>query len=69
MQFDEHMCDISTVLTVTARRVASHPADEKSSLKRVWSGSGDPFQNFTPGVKSLQRLMLETSNFVHGSAM
>ena len=36
----------------------SHPADEKSSLKGMWSGSVDP-----------QRLTLETSNFVHGSAM
>jgi len=25
----------------------SHPADEKSSLKGAWSGSGDPFLNFT----------------------
>jgi len=27
------------------------------------------FLNFTPHVKSPQRLTLETSNFVHGSAM
>ena len=27
------------------------------------------FRIFTPHVKSPQRLMLETSNFVHGSAM
>jgi len=47
----------------------SHPADKKSSLKGAWSGSADPFQNFTPHVKSPQRLTLETSNFVHGSAM
>ena len=46
-----------------------HPADEKSSLKGAWTGSGDPFQNFTPHVISPQRLTLETSNFVHGSAM
>jgi len=26
----------------------SHPADEKSSLEGAWSGSVDPFQNFTP---------------------
>jgi len=38
-------------------------------LKRAWSGSGEPFKNFTPRVISLQRLKLETSNFVHGSAM
>jgi len=47
----------------------SHPADEKSSLKEAWSRSGDPFLNFTPHVKSPQQLTLETSNFVHGSAM
>jgi len=47
----------------------SHHAGEKSSLKWAWSGSGNPFQNFTPHVISLHRLMLETSNFVHGSAM
>jgi len=29
-----------------------HPADEKSSLKGAWSGSADPFYNFTPHVKS-----------------
>jgi len=46
----------------------SHPADKKSSLKGAWSGSAE-FQNFTPHVKSLQRLTLETSNFVHMSAM
>ena len=46
----------------------SHPADEKSSVKGAWSGSVDPFQNFTPHVKSPQQLMLETSNFVHGSS-
>jgi len=47
----------------------SHPADKKSSLKGAWSGSADPFYNFTPHVIFPQRLMLETSNFVHGSAM
>ena len=47
----------------------SHPADEKCSLKGAWSGSGDPLYNFTPHVISLQQLTLETSNFVHGSAM
>jgi len=48
----------------------SHPADEKSSLKGALSGSAYPFLNFTPPhVKSPLRLMLETSNFVHGSAM
>ena len=47
----------------------SHPVDNKSSPKEAWSGSAEPFQNFRPHVKSLQRLMLETSNFVHGSAM
>jgi len=31
--------------------------------------SGDPFKNFTPHVISQQRLTLETSNFVLGSAM
>ena len=31
--------------------------------------SADPFYNFTPRIKSPQRLTLETSNFVHGSAM
>ena len=41
----------------------------KSSLKGAWSGFGEPFYNFTPRVISSQRLMLETSNFVHGSAM
>ena len=45
-----------------------HPT-EKSSLKGAWSGSNNPFQNFTPHVISPQQLMLETSNFVHGSAM
>jgi len=39
------------------------------SLKRAWSGSGKPFKNFTPRIISPQRLQLETSNFVHGSAM
>ena len=39
------------------------------SLKRAWSGSGEPFKNFTPRVISLQRLKLETSDFVHGLAM
>ena len=43
----------------------SHPAEEKSSLK----GLGEPFWNFTPHAISPQRLTLETSNFVHGSAM
>ena len=47
----------------------SHPADEKYSLKGAWSWSGEPLQNFTLRVISPQRLMLETSNFVHGSAM
>jgi len=48
----------------------SHPANERSTLKGAWSGSGDPFYNFTPHVISPQRLTLETSNFfVHGSAM
>jgi len=47
----------------------SHPAEEKSSLKGAWSGLGEPFQNFTPHVISPQRLTLETSDFVHGSAM
>ena len=47
----------------------SHPADEKSSLKGAWLVSGDPFKNFTPHVISQQRLTLETSNFVLGSAM
>jgi len=47
----------------------SHPADEKSSLKAAWSRSADPPLNFTPRVISPQRLKLETSNCVHGSAM
>ena len=47
----------------------SHPADEKYSLKGAWSGSGEPFYNFTPRVIFPQRLTLETSNFVQGSAM
>jgi len=47
----------------------SHPANEKSSMKGAWSWSGDQFWNFTPHVISPQRLMPETSNFVHGSAM
>jgi len=42
---------------------------KKSPLKEACSGSGDHLWNFTPHVKSPQRLMLETSNFVHGSAM
>ena len=46
-----------------------HPADEKYCLKGAWSGSGKPFQNFTPRVISQQRPTLETSNFVHGSAI
>jgi len=40
----------------------SHPAEKKSSLKGAWSGS-------KPYVISPQRLMLETSDFVHGSTM
>ena len=47
----------------------SHPAEEKTSLKGAWSGSNNPFQNFTPHVISPQRLTLETSDFVHGSAI
>ena len=50
-------------------RSKSHPADDKSSLKGAWSGSGDTFSNFTPHVISPQRLKLATSNFVHGSAL
>ena len=46
-------------------RSTSHFDKEKSSLKGAWSGSN----NFTPHVISLQRLTLETSDFVHGSAM
>ena len=46
----------------------SHPADEKYSLKGAWSGSGEPLEFYTL-VISPQRLTLETSNFVHGSAM
>ena len=46
----------------------SHPANENSSLKGAWSWSADPFWNFTPDVK-LQWLTLDTSNFVHRSAM
>ena len=46
-----------------------NPSDEKSSLKGAWSGSGDPLYNFTPHGISPQLLTLETSNFVHGSAM
>ena len=42
----------------------SHPANEKSSLKGAWSGSVDPFLNFTPHVITPQRLTLETSNRV-----
>jgi len=30
----------------------SHPAEEKSSLKGAWSGSGDPFYNFTPNLRN-----------------
>ena len=44
----------------------SHPAEEKSSLKGAWSGLGEPFIH---RVISPPRLMLETSNFVHWSAM
>jgi len=47
----------------------SHPADEKYFLKGAWSGSGEPFWNFTSRVISPQRPKLETSNFVHWSAM
>jgi len=47
----------------------SQPADVKPSLKGACSGSCDTFENFTPHVKSPQRLTLETSNVVHGSAM
>ena len=47
----------------------SHPADELYFLKGAWSWSGEPFQNITPRVISPQRLTLETSNFVHGTAM
>jgi len=46
-----------------------HPADEKSSLKGAWSELANPFQNITPHVKYPQWLTLETSNFVHGSAI
>ena len=45
----------------------SHAADEKSCPKGAWSS--DPFENFTPHVISPQRLTLETSHFVDGSAM
>jgi len=37
-------------------------------VKRAWLRSADPFYNFTPHVKSPQRLTLETSDFVHVSA-
>ena len=47
----------------------SHRAEEKSSLKGARSGSNNPFQNFTPHVISPQRRTLETSDFVHRSAM
>ena len=32
----------------------SHPANGKSSLKGAWSGSNNPFYNFTPHVISPQ---------------
>jgi len=44
----------------------SHPADEKYSLIGAWSGSGEPFWNFTDRVISSQRLMLEPSDFYTG---
>jgi len=36
------------IYRMTAEAGKSHPADKKSSLKGAWSGSGDPFWNFTP---------------------
>ena len=42
MQFDEHLCDICTVLTVTARRI-SPCRWKKSFLKGAWSGSREQF--------------------------
>ena len=40
-------------------------ADDKSSMKGAWLGSRDTFYNFTPSDISLERLKLESSNFVH----
>jgi len=47
----------------------SHPADEKYFLKGRGQSQANHFRIFTPRVISPQRLTLETSNFVHGSAM
>jgi len=45
-----------------------HPADEKSSLKGAWSGSADPFYNFTPHVISATANARDF-NLLHGSGM
>ena len=43
----------------------SQPVDNKPSRKGAWSGSSNDFRNLTPHDISLERLKLQTSNFVH----
>ena len=43
----------------------SQPADDKSSLKGRGQGHVTHFRIFTPLEISLQRMQLETSNFIH----
>jgi len=54
--------------------VKSQHTHDKSSLKKAWPGSRDPFYIFVPTMislkqlkllKSLKRLKLESSNFIH----
>jgi len=47
----------------------SHPAEEKSSMKGAWSELGEPFLEFYTPCNFPQLLKLETSDFVHRSAM
>ena len=48
----------------------SHPADEKSSLKGAWSGSGDPIlEIYTPCKISATANARDSNFFLHGSAM
>ena len=44
-RLDRVMVEFTCLLHIggSAYHSKSHPADEKSSLKGVWSGSGDPF--------------------------
>jgi len=46
-------------------RTKSQHMEDRLFLKGVWSHSCDPFKIFSPLKISLERLKLETSNFVH----